>query len=323
MFQESDFHKSSDHRIVLESEPRSCDGLVWSMINNDRGLNLLRSILFVPADSPAKLASARKAPADVLLLDWEDAVLPEKKPLARKLAQDYFKEYTGSGRIVLVRVNPVGSPAFEDDCASLMEFLPDGIVLSKCQSAEDVIALEGVLGSKDLEERCHLYPLIESSLGIVNANSIVRSSSRVHALAFGAEDFCAEAGIVRTSEEIELLYARSALVTATRAAGRNAWDSPCVELGDETKVRASARRARNLGFSGKFAIHPSQVAAINEVFSPSESEIREAHRVLAAFDSNGRGATAIDGIMVDEARLRRARRTLQVAEEVEQQRQRS
>jgi len=273
---------------------------------------LLRSLLFVPGDSRKKLEKGPATGADALVVDWEDAVPLDHKGSARNLTLEFLGRRTVPAW--MVRVNPVSSPLFLEDCETLAGSLPDGIILSKCRSAADVAQLEDFLRRKNPDAQCSIYPLIESPAAVVNAFSIATSSNRVLGLGFGAEDFSAEARIVRTEEEIELLYARSAMVTACRAAGCEPIDSPCMDFQDSQKIRAAARRARYLGFTGKFAIHPSQVHVINELFSPTESEVAAARRVLDAFAAAGGAVLGLDGTVVDEAVARRARQILIQAE---------
>jgi citrate lyase subunit beta / citryl-CoA lyase len=278
-------------------------------------IGAIRSFLFVPADSESKLTKAKQVPADALVLDWEDAVLPPNKSTARRLSRDFLSGLTGSPRLfVIIRCNPTRSSSFAEDCTALDGIHPDAVVLSKCQSAEDVRLLSEVLAKRDSTSRVRIYPQVESPIALIGAFSIATSSPRVAGLFFGAEDFSAEMEITRTPGEIELLYARSVLVTASRAAGLDAIDSPCIEWKDADKLRAATQAARNLGFSGKLAIHPAQVPVINDVFVPSRSEIEDAKRVVSAFSSAGSGVLAVDGSMVDEAIVRRARQILKRAE---------
>lgn len=190
---------------------------------------------------------------------------------------------------------------------ALRESMPGGVVLSKCRSSEDVQKLQGLLDAIDPARKCGICPLVESPQGLLNAAAIAGSSNRVRMVAFGAEDFSADMRIIRTAEEIELLYARSAIVTACRAAGREPIDSPCLELRDSNCVHITAQRARNMGFSGKLAIHPNQVSIINEVFSPSEEEVLEARHIVESMSAAPSGVVTVDGRMVDEAIVRRAR----------------
>ena len=276
---------------------------------------MIRSLLFVPGDSESKLQKARQICADALVLDWEDAVLPQNKILARELSLAFLSGQGSSSPNLLIRINPVTSPYFAKDCLALEAALPNAILLSKCQSVSEVHQLNEFLARRDSDNRVRIYPQVESPIAILNAFAIATSCPRVAGLAFGAEDFSADMGITRTEGEIELLYARSALVTASRAAGRDAIDSPCLEWKNLETLRAATRAAHNMGFSGKQAIHPAQVPVINEIFSPNAVEVEQARRILAAFSAGSSGVLTVDGSMVDEAVVRRARQILEMAGE--------
>lgn len=273
----------------------------------------LRTLLFVPGDSRGKLAKSQLSQADALIVDWEDAVAPQNKAEARVLTLEFLRRRAMFPQMIILRLNPVFSPAFQEDCAILDQCTVDGIMLSKCRTADDVCRLEEVLKTIAALGNCRVYPLLESPEALLNAFPIAMASPRVAALAFGAEDFAAEMGIVRTADEIELLYARSSLVAQARAAGRDSLDSPCLEFREPRRMAASARRARNLGFTGKLAIHPAQIRTLNKIFSPSERELKAARDVVAAASAST-GAFSIDGSMVDEAVLKRARRVLRIAD---------
>lgn len=289
--------------ISLERQTNGCEGPVF------------RSLLFVPADTESKLTKAKQIGADALVLDWEDAVLPQSKTLARKLALAFLSGQPDFGPTLFVRCNSVRSAYFTDDCLAFQTLLPRAIVLSKCQSAEEVHQLEKFLDQRDPGGQVSIYPQVESPLAVINAFAIATSCGRVAGLLFGAEDFSAEMGITRTEGEIELLYARSALLTACHASRRQAIDSPFLEWKDAEKLRAHIQASRNLGFSGKSAIHPKQVTVINEIFSPSRAEVKHARRILQAFSGSNSGVLALDGSMVDEAIVRRAREILRMAGE--------
>ena len=276
---------------------------------------MIRSLIFVPGDSESNLQKARQIAADALILDWEDAVLPQNKVLARKLSLAFLSGQASSGPTLIIRINPATSQYFAEDCSALETALPSAILLGKCQSVNEVHPLDEFLARRDSDNRVRIYPQVESPLAILNAFAIATSCPRVAGLAFGAEDFSADMGITRTKGEIELLYARSALVTASRAAGRDAIDSPCLEWKNLVRLRANIRAAHNMGFSGKLAIHPEQVPVINEMFSPSGAEVERARRILAAFSAGSSGVLTVDGSMVDEAIVRRARQILEMAGE--------
>ena len=276
-----------------------------------------RCLLFVPGDSQAKLRKAFGLHADAIVIDWEDAVLPTDKANARQTTLPLLAGRAPTEQATIVRINPVGSEAFGPDCEALAglppEALPDGVMVAKCASSEDVREAAAFLDEVDPSGRVGLYVVIESARGVVNAVKITTAHDRVVAAAFGAEDFSAETGIRRGPDDAELLYARSAVVTAARAAGCDVYDSPSMDFRDLAKVKAAAERARNLGFSGQLAIHPGQIPIVQEAFQPTPEEIAEAGQVLRNFAEQGLGVMAMEGRLVDEPILKRARRTLRLA----------
>jgi citrate lyase beta subunit len=273
----------------------------------------MRSVLFVPGDDEHKLMKALQAPSDALLIDWEDGVAPDRKAAARSHTTTFLADRVATPGVVLIRLNQVRSPHFAADIAHVRHVHTDGLGLSKVASAADLKQLQNELDHSGQQCDLWLFPLIESATGLLNASAIATCSSSVAALVFGAEDFCADTGITRGSEEIELLYARSALVATARAAERQVIDSPCLAFADDQAVTKAACRARNLGFTGKLAIHPRQLPILNEAFSPSPAEIDRARRIVEAFVVKGEGVIVVDGAMVDEAVVKRARQILELA----------
>ena len=266
----------------------------------------IRSLLFVPGDSPGKLAKAVDVPADALILDWEDAVADTNKTSARAMTRRAMAAFAASDAWVLIRVNSTVPDLFGGDCAAIRKCMPNGVVIPKCESASDVESL-----LPELPEGAVVLPLIESPLGVLNAARIASSSSRIAALLFGAEDYSVEAGIMRSPGEPELAFARSSVVNAARAMGKEVFDSPLMQYRDLDAVRRAAWRSRRLGFSGQAAIHPHQIAVINEVFSPSWAEIDKAKAVVARFKDHGGGVYGVDGALEDQPIVRAALKILE------------
>ena len=265
----------------------------------------VRSILFVPGDSRRKLEKAVSVPADAHILDWEDAVAESGKAAARTITLEAMRAHYASRSGVLIRINSYRAELAEGDCAAVRESRPGGVVLPKCEDAEEVRAILRLLPDSTV-----VVPLIESPKGVQNAPGIAACSERVVALMFGAEDYSAEAGIMRSEGEPELTFARGAVVNAARACGTEVFDSPLMQFRDRQAVRRSAWESRRFGFTGRAAIHPSQVPIINEVFTPSEDEIDRARAVLARFEDHGGGVYAVDGALEDLPIIREARRVL-------------
>lgn len=255
---------------------------------------VFRSILFVPGDSPKKLSKALDLPADALIVDWEDAVAPDRKAAARLATSAAMPALLECGKTVFVRPNPVGTEWARADQEAIKECSPAGVVVAKCESASDVeYALEG------LPERMRAIALIESPLGVLRVAEVVERSQRVAGLMFGAEDYSARAGVHRSAGDPELAFARSSVVNAARALGREAFDSPTMEYLDLQVVREASQRARRFGFTGKAAIHPGQVPAINAAFMPTEEELEHARGVIERHREHGGGVYGADGSMED------------------------
>jgi citrate lyase subunit beta / citryl-CoA lyase len=271
----------------------------------------LRSLLFVPGDNERKLAKALQTPADAVVVDWEDGVAADKKAVARSRTTAVLSNRKIDS-VTLIRLNPVRDAEFVLDVAEAGHIRADGFLLSKVVSVEEIREAEELIRKSGQRKDPRFFAMIESSAGLLSAPAIAACGC-VAALLFGAEDFCADSGITCRKEELELLYARSALVTAARSAQRQAIDSPFLAFNDDQALMAAALRAGDLGFSGKLAIHPRQVEVINNAFRASRAEIEKAKRVVETFEANGEGVAVIDDVMVDEAVVKRARRILEVA----------
>lgn len=282
-------------------------------------MRLIRSALYVPGNSAKMVQKARGVPADAVLLDLEDSVSATGKDAARSLVASSFDEPWPSEVAVFVRLNPVSSGWFEQDLESILPRLPSGLVIPKVESADQVRLVDRqigrVAGMTGVDASgVALIVMLESALGVLRALEIATASPRLCGLLLGTEDLTLDAGLQRTSEGLELLYARSQMVFAAAAGGIQALDGIWADIADLEGLRRDAARGRSLGFSGKSLIHPSHVPVVNEVFSPSQEEIERARRLVAAFESSesqGVSAFAFEGQMVDRPHLERARRLLQ------------
>ncbi len=268
-------------------------------------LTLIRSLLFVPGDSVKKLDKAKGVTADALIVDWEDAVLSEHKQKAREATIEALRERDEYPQPIVIRVNPVASDLFAEDCEALSNCRADAVMLPKCRSADDIALLEDRL-AHDVA----IIPIIETPLSVLNAAAIASCSDRVRAFMFGAEDYSVAMGIERSDDELEVLYARSATVTAARAYGIEAIDSPAMGYRDLDALRESSHRSRRLGFSGRSAIHPSQVPVINDAFTPTAAQAEQAEKILAEFERGDSGSIGLEGQLIDEPILRQARRVI-------------
>jgi citrate lyase subunit beta/citryl-CoA lyase len=252
-----------------------------------------RSPLFVPGDKPQLGAKSTRSHPDVVVLDLEDAVPPAAKADARTTVAAMAGLLTDVVP-VWVRVNPPGTPWFADDVAGL----PDGIaavVVPKFEGPVDVGGRPVVAG-------------LETVRGVADARDVLGDD--VVACYFGAEDYVADLGGVRTPGNDEVAWARASVAVAARLAGIPALDLVTLDFGDGERFTREAREARALGYAGKLCIHPAQVPLANEAFLPSAEEVDWATRLLAAFEDAGGSTIAFEGQMVDEVVAARARAIL-------------
>ncbi|HET8608027.1 MAG TPA: CoA ester lyase [Gaiellaceae bacterium] len=255
-------------------------------------MRLLRSCLAVPAGSAEKLRKAAGLAVDAVVVDLEDAVAAGDKQAARDLLSAEWPSLEFRAPTVLIRVNGRRTPWFERDVALVSELRPQLVVVPKVESADDLAGLP-----------VPAHALIETARGLVEVERIA-ASPVAEALVFGPGDFAASLGAPSlTIGEGDWLYPLTRIVVAARAFGLQALDGPFVRLGDEDGLRASAQRARALGYDGKWAIHPEQVAPLQEVFAATDAEVEQAERILEAAAG---GAARHDGAMVDEATVRMA-----------------
>ena len=265
-----------------------------------------RSLLFVPGTKTSLLAKVPRWAPDVVIVDLEDAVPETEKDAARLAVAE--ADFSEAGTTVLVRINPPGTPWHELDIAACLDTTASGIVLPKGEDPEAVAGLRNRLAKSAPDLVIVLG--IESALGVARARDLLTTG--VAAAFFGSEDFLADMGGRRTPGGLEVLYARSEVVLAGRLAGVPMIDQAVVAVEDDAAFTADAETGRALGYVGKICVHPRQVALAHAVFTPSESEIAEARRIL---EGAAAGVGVVDGLMVDAVHIRMAEQVLQRAEE--------
>jgi len=278
----------------------------------------VRSLLFIPGNKPNMLAKAESCSPDVLVPDMEDSVPDAEKSAARATIGEWLPRLAAHTALLMPRVNSLRTGWFEDDLAGAVAPGVWGISIGKVESAADISAISAAMARTEraagLEVgSLRLVPWIETARAIVDCHAICSASERIAAIAFGGEDYTADLGVERLDDESNLIYARSAICNAARAAGVLALDTPYFQFRNAEGLKASSRAAKRLGFKGRFAIHPDQIEVINTCFSPSEAEIDEAQRIVAAFEEaerRGRGSTSLDGRVIDVPVVKRARALL-------------
>ncbi len=266
-----------------------------------------RSMLFVPGNRPDLAAKAPRSGPDVVVLDLEDAVPPAAKADARDSVRQAAAELAGVVP-VCVRVNPPATPWFADDVAALPPDLA-AVVVPKLESATQVAEVAGALG------KLPVVAGLETVRGVADAREVLQPA--VAACYFGAEDYVADLGGVRTAGSAEVAWARSYVAVAARLAGIPALDMVTIDFHDHDRFTAEAREARTLGYAGKLCIHPAQVPLSHEAFRPTDDEIDWAERLLAAFEAAGGDTIAFEGQMVDEVVAARARAIVAAAAKAE------
>lgn len=280
-----------------------------------------RSLLFIPGNNPGMLVSADIHGADAVILDLEDAVAPTEKDAARLLVRNALRAMPDLRVEVIVRVNPLATDDFYRDIAAVVPLRPSLIMPTKVADAQQAAVISAALADAErqhgiTEGTIGLLPLLETALGIENAFAVALASDRVRGLLLGAEDLSSDLNAIRSKQGQEILYARGRIVMAARAAGIAVYDTPFTDVNDLQGAREDAALARALGFSGKAAISPRHVPAVNEAFTPSPEEIAYAREVLFAIAQagrQGRGAVSLRGKMVDKPVVDRARRLLEDA----------
>jgi citrate lyase subunit beta / citryl-CoA lyase len=283
----------------------------------------MRSLLFVPGDQPRKLEKARGCGADALIVDLEDSVAAGAKTQARHMAGAFLQAADRTrGPRLLVRINALETGLAADDLSAVMPFAPSGIVLPKAAGGTDITKLSAILrvheAENNMQDRATTIIAIatETAAATLNLASYRESSPRLEALTWGAEDLSADIGAGASRDVAGGLtgvfaLARSLTLLGAAAADVTAIDTVFVDFRDDEGLRRECMEAERDGFTGKMAIHPSQVPVINACFTPSAEAVSQAERIVEAFAKSAHaGVTSMDGKMLDRPHLRRAERIL-------------
>lgn len=280
-----------------------------------------RTLLFLPGNNPNMIMNGGLLGADSIILDLEDAVAPDNKDEARELVASALTSLKFGSCDIIVRVNGLDTPYWKEDLAQIIPCKPFAIMPAKVSSAEYLLAYDREMARLEAQwgmevGSVRLIPLIETALGLENAYAIACASSRVEGIFLGAEDLTADLQCQRTREGGEIAYARARMVSAARAAGVEAYDTPFTNVEDPEGLQADTQTGKALGFSGKSAINPRQVAVINRIYSPTQQQIRYAKEVFRAIQegkAQGKGAVSLHGKMIDAPIVQRAKTVLDTA----------
>lgn len=295
---------------------------------------ILRSMLYVPANSWRMINNAVTEGSDAVILDLEDGCPITEKETGRIFARDAVHLFEEFPVDVVVRVNALGTELTETDLSYVAVQGLDAVMLAKTESKEDILAVDQMLKKEERKKAIELgsiavIALVETPKGIMNLSEIVGASGRMIAVGFGAGDYSREMGagmgVTKVSPEnyfSMILYARSKIATTARAAGIQAIDTPFFGLViDLEGLRSETEKVKLLGFSGKQLTHPRHVKAVNEVFSPAKEDVDFATTVVKAYQeakAKGLGATTIGGKMIDYGSFKRAEALLSFAKVIEQ-----
>lgn len=279
-----------------------------------------RALLYMPGDDWKKITKALTLGVDCICMDMEDGVAVSQKAAARVTIARALQELDFGKSEKLARINAVGSGLESDDIEAVLPYRPDGIVIPKVESFDQIEWASNAISAAERRfgwspgSICLLVG-VETARGILNLKDIA-SHPRLEAIIFGGEDFAASIGATRTPEAIELLYARQAVVTACAAYGLQAIDIVTIDFKNLDRVRAEAEFGARLGYSGKQIIHPAQVEPVQAAFTPDDEAIAQAIRIVEGFDASqkeGKGAFALDGKMIDMPLLKNAQKVLERA----------
>jgi len=277
-----------------------------------------RALLYMPGDDRRKIEKSTTLGVDCICMDMEDGVAANKKAEARAVIAEAMKELDFGKSERCIRINSVGSGIEKYDLAAALATNPNSIVVPKIETAEQVKWVSDHIETYELSSNKNIGGIrllvgVETAKGVMNLKEIAEADKRLEAIIFGGEDFAASVGAVRTKEATELLYARLAVVTACAANDLQAIDIVFIDFRDNEGLRVEAEQGAGFGFSGKQIIHPNQVSAVQEAFTPSDSAIEYAKRIVESFESSqkeGKGAYALDGKMIDMPLLKNAQKVL-------------
>jgi citrate lyase subunit beta/citryl-CoA lyase len=282
-----------------------------------------RSCLYMPGNNERALEKAKTLPADVLILDLEDAVAPDVKAEARDAVGAVVAQRAFGSREVIIRINGLDTEWGRADLDMAVAASPDGILVPKVTSGTDIRNIEEALTSAGAAPGLGLWVMIEMPLAILNIQEITAASAgtRLTGVVMGTNDLAKEFNAVPTPDRAAFQVPLALTLAAARAYGLVAIDGVYNDIKDETGLRAECEHGRTLGFDGKSLIHPAQVEAANQVYSPDPDAVDQARAIIAAFalaENRGKGVIKVDGRMVEILHLQQAQRLVAIDDAIQQ-----
>ncbi|WP_337794768.1 CoA ester lyase [Pedococcus badiiscoriae] len=278
-----------------------------------------RSVLYMPSSNERALAKAKTLPVDALILDLEDAVAPDAKDQARENACAAVRSGEYGRRELTIRVNGLGTQWHDADLRAACAAGPDGIVVPKVGSADEVRALVAAMDAAGAPAHTRLWAMVETPVAVLHAEEIARASDRLACLVLGTNDLYKELGASFVPGRSAVSTSLQLVLLAGRAAGVAVLDGVFNDVSDADGFLAEARQGRELGFDGKTLIHPGQVDPCNETFAPSPAAVDDARAVIAAFESaqaKGQGVATLSGRLIENLHVDTARRVLAIDEAI-------
>lgn len=277
---------------------------------------LFRSLIFVPGNNPRFLEKAKKLQADIVCFDLEDSVPDNEKDNARKLIKSALKSKKSYESSIFVRTNSPTSGKIPADLKEIVQNGIDGIVIPKVNNTKELKKIEQILSKLEKTRKLkpiQLIPSIESAEGVVNAYNISSFGKRVSAVIFGVFDLLNDIGVEYTKDSEGAKYSRSKIPVDAHAAGIVAIDAIWQDLKDSKGLENDCKTGKSLGYTGKSVIHPDQISVVHKLFHPNKSEIIWAEKVCKTYlqsTKKGKGATTVDGKMIDEVHFKQAKAIL-------------
>jgi citrate lyase subunit beta/citryl-CoA lyase len=278
-----------------------------------------RSVLYMPGSNARALEKGRGLPADVLILDLEDAVAPDQKAAARSAVAQAVGAGGYGRRELVVRVNGLNTAWGQADLAAAATIGADAVLLPKVESADGVRQAQAILEAHGAPDALAIWCMMETPRGILHAAEVADASPRLGCLVMGTSDLAKDLHAAHTAMRLPLLASLSQCLLAARAAGIAIVDGVHLDLADEAGFVAACRQGRELGFDGKTLIHPKQIAPANAAFAPSAEEVDWSRRIIAAHAAaaaEGKGVVLVDGKLVENLHVSAARRTVALAEAI-------
>lgn len=262
-------------------------------------IQLCRSILFVPGAIQKRIDKAANIPADAIVFDLEDAVSPDEKVRARQQVVEALKSSAFKGKQLIVRINGISTPWFEEDIKAVVAAGNSAVMLPKCETPEDVNAVKKYFNKADIA----LFVIIETAKGVLDVASISKALTPQDSICFGHVDFAADMALNEADASEGVIYqSRCQVALAARAFGASPIDNVCLEIADEKAIHDDTLKGLKLGYAGKLCIHPNQVPIVNKVYTPTLDEVDKAKAILAAWDvaqKEGHGVFTFQNKMID------------------------